>query len=31
MSKVEIKESDIAILIAAIQNSVGPLQVGPAL
>ncbi|KEF53551.1 uncharacterized protein A1O9_10526, partial [Exophiala aquamarina CBS 119918] len=27
MSKIEIKESDIAILIAAIQNSVGPVQV----
>lgn len=27
MSKVEIKEADVAILIAAIQNSVGPIQV----
>lgn len=29
MSKVEIKDSDIAILLAAIQNSVAPVQVGP--
>lgn len=31
MAKLEIKESDIAILIAAIQNSVGPVQVGAVL